>query len=267
MPDARIRALEETWAAIAVLLADVRDDEWGLPTPCAEWNVHDLAAHLGAIEGQFQGLPQPEVVPPEPAAGLDGWTAAGVAARRNWSPEEVRAEIAAASAAQLDHLRGLDGDGWQAERLGPLGMTTEESLAGIRTFDLYTHLLDLRTALGRPLGVDPDDAREPTAAAVCARRAFEVTPWGAAKVAKLADGAHIRFDLTGPGGQCVDLVMAGGRARLEPPQGDAADQVTGSAIAYTMAVAGRPQVVEGAGGVRAVGPDAERLMARFRMFG
>ena len=88
-----IRALEETWTGIEALLASLDDGQWALPTPNTEWDVKDLAAHLGGLESMFLGLPQPD--PPEgwttEHTGLDQVTEAGVVARRSWSNEEVLA--------------------------------------------------------------------------------------------------------------------------------------------------------------------------------
>lgn len=261
-PDDLVRALEETWGAISALLAEVRDDEWARPTPCAEWAVHDLGAHLGAIESQFQGLRQPEMEAPPPATGIDGWTAAGVRARRTWTPGQILAEIEAASGAQLAHLRALDGEAWLTTRMGPLGETTEDGLAAIRVFDLYLHLLDLRTALDRPLDLEA----EPIACRVCVERVIELTPWGAVKKAGVANGARVRIDLSDPAGRTVDLVVHAARGRLDPADGDAHSWITGPAPAYLLLAAGRPAMAEAAGGIVFVGDDARRLLEGFRIF-
>lgn len=264
MSDELLRGLEETWAGLRALLGELGGDDWSRPTPCAEWSVHDLAAHLGAVEGGFQGFPQPD--PPEgwadPRQGIDGWTARGVAARRGWTPEQVLDEVARASDAQLSRLGGLDDAGWEEPTMGPLGETTMFRLAQIRLVDLWTHLLDLRFALGRPL--EPD--REPTAAALVVGRILEMTPWGAVKKAGLADGSRVRLDLSGVGGRTVDLVVDSGRAATVEPEGEVPDRIEGNGVAYAMVVEGRPPVAEAAGGVKAAGRAATALLDRFRIF-
>lgn len=261
--DQLVKALEETWEGLHKVLAGIGDDEWGLPTPCTEWDVHDLAAHLGAIESQFQGMPQPPTEAPPPTAGIDAWTAAGVVARRAWTPDEIRREAEAASEAQLDDLRSLDAEGWQSETVGPLGPTTKQGLATIRVLDLYLHLLDLRTALGRSLDVEG----APAALATCVEQVVTLTPWGAVKRAGLGDGARVRLDLSDPSGQQADLVVEGGRGRLDPPGDGTTQSVTGPAAAYLLAVTGRDAMAEAAGGVTADGDDAQRLLAGYRFFG
>lgn len=260
--DDLVRALEETWEGIHKLIAEVQDDEWSLRTPCTEWDVHDLVAHLGAVESRFQGLPQPETEAPAPTDGIDAWTAAGVRARRAWGSEQLRQEVEAASEVQLEHLRSLEGDAWAGRRMGPLGETTEERLAMIRVFDLYLHLLDLRTALGRPLAGNG----EPTAARVCSEWVLEITPWGAAAKAGLGDGARVRLDLSSPAARRVDVVVEANRGRLNDPEGEPTGSVSGPALAYVLTVTGRQAMAEAAGGLTAEGADAHRLLEGFRVF-
>lgn len=257
-------ALDQTWGGLRSLLAEVGDDEWNLPTPCTEWSVRDLAAHLGAIESQFQGLPQPATEPVAPDVGIDGWTAAGVRARQSWTVDQLRDEIDRAAEAQLSHLRGLTDEGWQDTRFGPRGETTEEGLARVRTVDLYFHLLDLRSALARPLAFDA----EPAALTVCVDWAMGVTPWGAAKAVGLDDGTRIRLDLGDPGARCADVVVEAGRGRMEPAHAPVnGERITGPAPAYLLSIGGRTTVAAAAGGVEATGAAAARFLREFRVFG
>ncbi len=262
MSESVVTGLEETWKGITRLLADVEDDDWRRPTPCAEWDVHDLAAHLGAVEGFFQGLPQP-AEPPSPTEGIDAWTAAGVDARRSWAAEDVLREVEEVATIQLERLRSLDDEGWQRETIGPVGRMTERGRAEMRLMDLYVHLLDLRSALDRPLDLDA----EPTALEQCVERAFAVTGWGAVKRARLGDGARIRLELSGRGGRVVDLVVEDGRGHLRDPESDTRDRVEGTAPAYLLTAAGRPEMVDAAGVVTASADDASALLDRFRIFG
>lgn len=262
-----ITALHETWSAFREIFDGLGEDDWGRPTPCTDWTVKDLAAHLGAIEGQFQGLPQPPT--PEPGgSSIDDWTAAGIEARRDWTVEQVLEEVAEASERQLEHLRGLgpaDGDAWQNRVPGPVGETTEAMRADIRLMDLYVHLLDLRTALGRGLQLDA----EPTACRLCTERAIDLAGWGAVKKAGIEDG-RVRLDLSGLGsgaeGRTVDLVIEGGRGSLTDPAGDTHDTIAGPAPAFMLVAAGRLEMAEEAGGVVAAGDAARRLLEGYRIF-
>ena len=260
--DRLVTALEETWDGIRKLLADVRDEEWSRPTPCTDWDVHDLASHLAAIESQFQGLPQPPSDPPPGASGIDGWTAMGVQARRGWTPDQILSEIEQASEAQLGHVRSLDAEGWRGKTMGPLGETTEERLALTRLMDIYVHLLDLRSGLGRDLQPDA----EPTALGVCVDWALDLTPWGAVKKAGLGEGSRVRLALSEPEARTVDVVVEDGRGRVEKPSGEVTDSIAGPAPAYLLLVTGRTTVADAAGGLKAEGDAARRLVEGFRVF-
>lgn len=269
-----ITGLDETWSAFREIFGGLEEEgneeDWSRPTPCTDWSVKDLAAHLGAIEGQFQGLPQPPT--PEPGgSSIDDWTAAGVEARRDWMVDQVLEEVAEASKRQLEHLRGLgpvDAESWQAPVPGPVGETTEAMLADIRLMDLYIHLLDLRTALGRGLRLDA----EPTACRLCTERAIDLAGWGGVKKAGIEDG-RVRLELSGLGSaaesRTVDVVIEGGRGSLEEPEGDAAvegDVITGPAPAFMLVAAGRLEMADEARGVVAAGATARRLLEGYRIF-
>lgn len=270
-----VTALDETWSAFRAIFDGLDQEDWDRPTPCTDWSVKDLAAHLGAVEGQFQGLPQPPTPEPggSPQAGnIDDWTAAGVEARRGWSVEQVLDEVERASERQLEHLRGLGPVGeeaWQNRVPGPVGETTEAMRADIRLMDLYVHLLDLRTALGRGLRLDA----EPIACRLCTDRAIDLAGWGAVKKAGIEEG-RVRLDLSGAGsetgGRTVDVVIAGGRGSLADPEGDVdvrgGNVITGPAPAFMLVAAGRLEMADEAGGVVAAGDVARRLLAGYRIF-
>ena len=260
-----MRGLEEAWASIEALLASVDHDQWALPTPNTDWDVKDLAAHLGGLEAMFQGFPQPD--PPDgwiaKNTGLHQVTALGVAARRTWTTDEVMDEFRRASRAQLDKLRSLDEAGWQEPTLGPLGMTSFTNFADIRLGDLYVHLLDLRFALGLPL----QSSAEYTAEGLVVGRAVHLAGWGAVKGADLADGTRIRLELSGSGGTLADLVVADRRGNLVSPDPGTVEHITGPGLAYLLEIAGRHEMAKAAGGVVVGGQGATALLEGYRLFG
>ena len=260
-----IRGLEEAWASIDALLGSLDADQWTFPTPNTEWDIKDLAAHLGGLEAMFQGFPQPD--PPDgwvtEHTGLHHVTALGVAARRTWAIDEVMEELRRASGTQLDKLQSLDDAGWQEPTLGPLGMTSMTNSADIRLGDLYVHLLDLRYALGLPLQA----SAEPTAESLVVGRAVRLTGWGSVKGAGLPDGTRIRMELSGLGGTLADLVVAERRGKLAEPESGTADRITGPALAYLLEIAGRPEMAESAGGLEVEGEAARALLEGYRLFG
>jgi uncharacterized protein (TIGR03083 family) len=260
-----VSALEQAWTGIDVLLSSLPDEQWALPTPNTEWDIKDLAAHLGGLESLFLGFPQPD--PPEgwitEHTGLHQVTDHGVAARRAWSAAEVMDELRSTSRAQLERLRGLDEAAWQEPTIGPLGMTSVANFADLRLSDLYVHLLDLRFALGLPL----QSAGAPIAEALVVGRVVRLTGWGAVKGAKLPDGTRIFLDLGGPGGTVADLVVADRRGNLVDAEPGTIDRIAGPALAYLLEISGRHDMAEAAGGLEVDGEAAKALLAGYRLFG
>jgi uncharacterized protein (TIGR03083 family) len=257
-----VAGLAETWRAIRELIDELTPEDWSRPTPCAEWDVRQLVAHVGGGQSLFEGFPQPAPPPgwSTTNTGVDAITAEGVAARDSWTRAEVIDEFVRATDAQVARFRGLRGDQWDAPSDGPPGITTVAALARNRLLDGYIHLLDLRTALGRSL----DLGAEPTALAACVQQALDFTGWGAVKRAGLEDGSRVRLDLEGPRGFTGDLVVEGRRGTLGPT-GDAIprDRVEGTTPAYLVTATARPQWVDQAGGIAASGPVAEQLLSRY----
>jgi uncharacterized protein (TIGR03083 family) len=259
-----IAALDQTWGSIRELFGSLDPRGWDSPTACSEWTVRDMAAHLGAVEGGFLGFDQPPT--PDgwttPHTGVDAWTAQGVAARRDWTTDQLVDEVDRVAEARLTQLRGLDDDGWKEPTMGPLGETTMRGLAEIRLLDVYIHLLDMRSGLGRPLAVEG----EPDALEVCVQRAVHLSPWGAAKKAGLRDGTRIRLHLYTPAAATADVVVDGGRGSLAEPDGDVDDTVEGPAPAYLLLVTGREDLIEDVGGICAMGEAATALFDHYRFF-
>lgn len=260
-----ISALEEAWAGIEALLVSLDEGQWALPTPNDEWDVKDLAAHLGGLESLFLGFPQPD--PPvgwvSEHTGLHHVTNLGVVARRAWTTDQVMDELRLASRTQLDRLEALNEDGWQQQTMGPLGMTSMANFADIRLGDLYVHLLDLRFAVGLPLR----RPAEQTAEALVVGRAVRLSGWGAVKSARLPDGTRIRLELSAPGGAVTDLVVTDGRGNLVTPEPATVERIVGPGLAYLLEVSGRHPMAEAVGGLEVVGDTAGALLDGYRLFG
>lgn len=258
-----VDALDQVWSGVTSLLDEIDEASWQRPTPCVGWTVHDVAAHLGHLEGIGHGFPQPDPPPgydPAVFTGLQAVTEEGVAARRSWSPEEVVDEIRRASATTLNALRGYGPADWEAPVPSPVGTVPARQAAEIRLADAYVHLLDIRHALGRPL----ETADVATASEAVVGRALRVAGWGAVKQAELRDGSRIRLDLLGRG--AVELVVEGRRGRLAEPEADTVDRIAGSPLAFLLAVSGRSEMAEAAGGLEVTGEAAARFLAGYRLF-
>jgi uncharacterized protein (TIGR03083 family) len=256
--DLVVESLAELWSAMIELLESVVDDDWARPTPCSEWDVRELTAHVAGGQGIFEGLPQPAPPPgwSTDHAGVHALTAAMVAARHDWRPPQVLDELRRATTVQLARLRSLDDEGWSRSSEGPPGIKTVRDLARNRLLDGYIHLLDLRVALDRPLDLEA----EPRAFVECVAQARDFAGWGAVKKAGLTDGSRVRIDLGGRAGFTKDLVVEERRGSLVDPDPSTTDRIEGTAAAFLMGATGRPQWRARAGGIKADGPVARRFL-------
>ncbi len=108
------------------------------PTPCSEWKVRDLFAHLLGGGTTFAALVRGE----EPGDVPD-------------PPDEDLAAAVIRAAAALDGAFRGPGAMERVVRT-PFGEMPGEAFARVLSFDLLMHVWDLATATGQPLDV-PDD--------------------------------------------------------------------------------------------------------------
>lgn len=135
-----VAALDKSFDHAQGVVEAVRPDQYADPTPCAEWTVQDLLAHMVGV-----------------VAGL-GAAAAGQAPAAEFKlSEDPASQFREASAAALTAWRApgvLD----RVIDAGP-GPMPGRVLAGINLLDTTTHTWDLARATGQPASL-PDDVAE-----------------------------------------------------------------------------------------------------------
>jgi uncharacterized protein (TIGR03086 family) len=110
------RPVADKWAQLST---QVREDQWDLQTPCAEWNVRELVDHVLAWQAQGVGL-----------LGAD------LAPDADWD------EIRAAFDATLSDPAQLTGD------VPEFGGLPKQNMAGFLIGDLLIHSWDLARSIG-----------------------------------------------------------------------------------------------------------------------
>jgi uncharacterized protein (TIGR03086 family) len=136
-------AHQRAQGAFAGVLANVSPDQFGAPTPCSEWTIHDLIEHvIGGNEHVAPWAGSPE----EPPARPDNI---------------VAAHRAAAAAAHEVFARP---DGMSTTFKLPFGEIPGQVFIGMRTSDVLTHAWDLAAATGQSTDLDPELATEQLAA-------------------------------------------------------------------------------------------------------
>jgi uncharacterized protein (TIGR03086 family) len=129
-------------SAMADLLDRVPADQWTAPTPCAEWDVRGVVAHLVGMNLVFTAM-LTDAPMPDPAADRLGDDPAGA-----WRKAAAELQAAASRPGVLD-----------LSKQTRLGTTTGRERIRWRIADLLTHTWDLRQATG--IAVDlPDELVE-----------------------------------------------------------------------------------------------------------
>ena len=197
-PDERIDEVESfrrTVAEIDASLATLDSSGWLAPVP-TYGRVRDLVAHLIGIEayvGAQLGL-GPAPTPAALAADLVGLTEALVAASRFISTDTLlhtwRARTTAVLAAVVAPTVDLDAPAqWHGQAV------RVRDLLVIRTFELWTHTDDVRTAVGATL-TTPDGGR----LLLMTGLALHLLPTGIDRVGRAHPRRTARVVLTGAGG-------------------------------------------------------------------
>lgn len=213
-------------AASLALLRGLDDDDWGRPTDCAGWTVHDLTAH---VTGQYQGM-----------ASLPRYLLRHRRAHRRY-PGLSRLD--ADNRQQVDELGGRAGPELVAllADIGPKAIRARRKVPGLfrgqrigRMYpeeklpddrlgyvldvlglrDPWMHRVDLARATGRPLVLAPHDR--------------QVVAQVIADLGRSWAGPPVALELTGP---------AGGRWMLG--QGTPVASATCDAVCYLRTLAGR----------------------------
>ena len=115
-------------------LQGVGADQWSLPTPCSEWTVRDLVAHVIDTQRRVLGLLGGSVIPADPEGDL----------LAQWNE---------ASAALLGAARDPARAGTEVQAFaGPTRF--DELVGGLACLDTVVHTWDLARATGQPETLD-----------------------------------------------------------------------------------------------------------------
>ena len=160
----RLDAMHDAVDGFLDVVAMLGEDDWGRPTGCPGWAVHDIVAHVVGLEDVLTGGVEPDVeVPDLPHVRNDvsRYTERHVLVRRGRSPQELIDELGTVVARRREQLAG------DLEVMAPSVLGGRQPLSrsiGRRAFDIFSHEQDVRRAVGRPGHLDGP------AAAACLRR-------------------------------------------------------------------------------------------------
>lgn len=189
-----VEAFAQTTQSVIDLAHGCAAGDLAKPTECPGWTVHDQISHVVGVESWLEGNQDPRVTMPQYEHirnDLGKRVEYAVEVRRGRTGEQVVAELEAVLAQRLLALRdpALTGSSVVA---GPFGPDLAATVVLLRTFDVWTHEQDIRSALGRPGNLD-----SPAAAVVVSMVMLQL-PRLVAKGAGLEPGHAVVIDVTGP---------------------------------------------------------------------
>lgn len=224
----RLHGLVEAFAHTARAVVDLAHacsvEDLTRPTECPGWTVHDQISHVVGVEAWLGGHKDPRVEMPHYEHirnDLGRKVEYAVEVRRGRTGAEVVAELEGVLAQRLSTLRNPDLTDTSIIA-GPFGPDQAATVLLFRTFDVWTHEQDIRSALGQPGNLGSP------AAAVVVRSVMAQLPKLVARGAALEPGQSVVIDVTGPDpavafrqGVRVELDELG-RARGRAMSGDVA---------------------------------------------
>jgi uncharacterized protein (TIGR03086 family) len=135
-----LRDVDRSAAVLTAVAGAVRDDQWELPTVCADWDVRGVVNHVVAgcrmVDAAFAGQGPPE------------W---GADYLKGADPVAVLGGALAANQAEFGKPGALE----QVLR-APRGEMPGAQLARMRVAELLVHAWDVARATGQPTDLDPE---------------------------------------------------------------------------------------------------------------
>ena len=215
--------LIEIWQSamddIYAVCAPLSQEQWQAQTPCPGWTVADIVAHAISIESFVGGEPAPDHVPdwdalPHATGPLSQFIETGIDYRRGRSKDELLDELRTRTAIRRAQLDALPPD---AEVMGLSGsLTPLTRVVRTRTFDLWAHEQDIRTAIG-------DDGHWGTPPAVIAfQQMASALPFVWGKGVSAPASASVQITVQGPEleGDVFAVVGDDGKAVAADPLSD-----------------------------------------------
>ncbi|HEY0470594.1 MAG TPA: TIGR03086 family metal-binding protein [Kribbella sp.] len=141
----RIDQFTRAKAVATQIVESISDDQLHLPTPCTEWDVHDILAHV--LDGDLLVIDWIQGVTPLPR---EERTREYFSALLGDAPQ---AAVLAKLQECYDLFLAQDADRVVTSRMGDFSVA---DLVEKRIADLVAHLWDLAIAAGQPVDYDPE---------------------------------------------------------------------------------------------------------------
>ncbi len=215
--DDYVEAWYDSARSVLGLAGGLSDPDWRSTTDCPGWTVHDVVAHLAAIEHELATGQRP-AVEVSGTTVISDYTQAGVDERREMPPADLVDQLRAAVQTRRDLLESSSPvDLASRPDRTPGGIDWDwRTLLRNRAIDMWVHEQDIRRAIGRPGGMNGPGARLTASTFlsalpfVIARRAG--APAGSV-ITLVLDGTHFDYAV-GADGRCRAIEEAPGPATV-----------------------------------------------------
>jgi uncharacterized protein (TIGR03083 family) len=201
-----VEAILDFYATLNSLTAE----QWSLPTPCPGWTVADIVAHTIDLDSLAVGNPPPAHEPnwdelPHAKDPFQQFTERGVDYRRG-TPPAVLLQQMLTNANNLTDFLAKDSPELTVPWVD--GEISQKQFLGMRTFDIWTHDLDVRIAVGLPGEFTSNPAKN------AAGRMLKALPYIWGKKIGAPHGESLQINFTGAdfGGTVCIATDADGKA-------------------------------------------------------
>lgn len=197
-------ALVGCYCDLERLCAGLSEQEWTVQSLCPEWNVRDVVNHVTGIEAAMVGWLPDDPQSPPPFANATAFLDEPFT-----DDADYRSKVRAIYDQRRSDLAGLTDADLERPSWMPVGPGTYGRFLEIRVFDLWVHVRDITTPIGR----HTDDSG--VGAEIALGVVEEALAFIVGKKVGLPDGASVTFQLTGPIVRDLSVVVEGRARRVD----------------------------------------------------
>lgn len=193
-----LSAWEDSLHAVVELGRRLTPEQWVAPTECPGWSAGDIVRHLSWVEAFLAGRQDPEHLVdwdafPHVTSDFGRMTETGVDVRRPLGQQEACDELDGLIDLRLHQIMAIEPLDLLTEVPGLFGRPVPlQNLLRVRVLDTWSHLQDVRRAVGLPGDLGTPGAQ------VSALQLVNALPFVLSRNVEAPVGTTLRITVTGP---------------------------------------------------------------------
>ena len=193
-----LSAWEDSLHAVVELGRRLTPEQWVAPTECPGWSAGDIVRHLSWVEAFLAGRQDPEHLVdwdafPHVTSDFGRMTETGVDVRRPLGQQEACDELDGLIDLRLHQIMAIEPLDLLTEVPGLFGRPVPlQNLLRVRVLDTWSHLQDVRRAVGLPGDLGTPGAQ------VSALQLVNALPFVLSRNVEAPVGTTLRVTVTGP---------------------------------------------------------------------